>query len=237
MRGLYLPSLLLLCLVAGWDDSLGPPELSVAIVKLSAPRQYLDALGDTIRLAVQIVNKQGKPVPEEVLTYSSEDTNVVTVNADRLVTARGNGATWIRATARNGISDRIGVEVIQRPARVIPARDTIRFRALGDTLSAEAAVVDSLGSPIEGLPGDLIVADTAIVVPVSASGGKLRIVSRANGLTTADFHLLGLTGSVVVVVDQEPAKLTASVISPSPVVTLEARRPATAALSWGGSER
>src|SRR2546425_7143291 len=86
----------------------------VASVKLSAGRMTLDALGDTVRVTTTVSDSLGAPLASPVLAYSAGDTSVLTVEPSGLVTSKGNGATWIHATARNGGADSLRIVVAQQ---------------------------------------------------------------------------------------------------------------------------
>ena len=47
------------------------------------------------------------------------------------------------------------IRVAQRPVRVVPASDTVRFASLGETRSVTAVAVDSLGSPVPGISSSI----------------------------------------------------------------------------------
>src|SRR5256886_10487301 len=110
----------------------------VASVKLSASRASLDALGDTGQLTTIAFDSLGTQLANQMLGYSAGDTSVVTVGASGLVTSKGNGTTWIHATARNGAADSVRVVVAQRLASVVAKRDSILFGALQAILPIEA---------------------------------------------------------------------------------------------------
>ncbi len=124
----------------------------VAIVKLPSTSLSFDALKDTARLVAQVSDSLGAPLSGQVITYSSADTGVVTVDVSGLVTSRGNGSTIIYARASNGVADSAPVSVAQRVASVAVARDSLLFEALQAILPTQAAALDRLGSPVAGAP-------------------------------------------------------------------------------------
>ena len=60
----------------------------------------LMSLGETVQLEASILDQNGQPVADPVVTWSSSDASVATVNAQGLVTAISNGSVTI--TARSG---------------------------------------------------------------------------------------------------------------------------------------
>src|SRR5207302_6430022 len=107
----------------------------VASVKLSAGRATLDALGDTVQLAVAISDSLGAPLANQTLAYSASDTSVVTVASGGLVTSKGNGSAWIHTRVWNGVGGSIHVVVAQQVGRVLVPRESIAVSALTAPLS------------------------------------------------------------------------------------------------------
>jgi hypothetical protein len=96
-----------LCLSCRHDAN-GPPEPSggIASVVVTAARSTL-APGDTLRLTAQVMDGDGRVLPNAAVTWSSTTAAVASVDAGGLVTADSIGATTIVATAggREGVTD------------------------------------------------------------------------------------------------------------------------------------
>jgi len=175
----------------------------VASVKLSASRATFDALGDTTQLAVVMSDSMGVPLANQALSYSANDTSVVTVGSTGVVTSKGNGTTWVRARAYNGVSDSVAVIVAQQVARVVVARDSILFDALHAVLPMQAKPIDRLGSVVAGAPLTYA-AGTPSIVYVDNSGN---LEALANGATIATATYGTDTARVTVRVAQRPVRV------------------------------
>ncbi len=106
-----------------------------------------DALGDTLRLAAEVRDQAGRPMPGEAVMWAASDTLVATVDATGLVTAVGNGTATVTATSGELAGD-AAVEVMQVARRVTltPSADTL---ILGDSLRLAAEALDANGHPVD----------------------------------------------------------------------------------------
>jgi hypothetical protein len=175
----------------------------VASVKVSASHSNFDALGDTAQLSVLVSDSLGAPLTNQVLAYSTSDTSVANVGPTGLVTSRGNGSTWIRVRAYNGVADSVAVVVAQQVARVVVKRDSIQFDALQAVLPMQAALVDRLGFPIMSA-ALTYVSRTSSVATVDATG-NIRAI--ANGISVVTAIYGADTGVVAVHVAQRPVRV------------------------------
>ncbi len=108
----------------------------------------LEALGDTLRLAAEVQDQIGRPMPGEAVIWTAGDTLVARVDSTGLLTAVGNGEATI--TAGSGtLSGDAAVEVMQvaRSVLVTPAADTL---VLGDSLRLAAEAFDARGHSVDG---------------------------------------------------------------------------------------
>jgi hypothetical protein len=175
----------------------------VASVKLFVGRVSLDALGDTVQLRSTVSDSLGAPLTNQVLGYSADDTSVVTVGPNGLVTSKGNGATWIHAKAWNGVADSVQVVVAQQVARVVSKHDSIVFDALQAAAPVDATPLDRLGAPVAGAA--LIYGTTARSIATVDANGNVRAI--ANGSTVVVASYGADTASVVVRVAQRPVRI------------------------------
>ena len=180
-------------------------EQRPAEVRISPGADTLMALGDTVRLSAEAFDANGHLVAGTDFTWASEDEAVVTVDADGLVTAVGNGEAGVTASA-GPVAGESAVTVEQRPAevRISPGADTLM--ALGDTVRLSAEAFDANGHLVAGTDFTWASEDEAVVT-VDAGGlvtavgpGGARVAA-----TTAE-----VTGSAAVTVDQRPFEVSLS---------------------------
>ena len=125
------------------------------------------SLGDTLRLVAEVRDQIGRAMEGESVAWSSGDTLVAVVGAAGLVTAVGNGAATVTATAGEA-SDQVAVSVEQRTARVAvaPVPDTL---VPGDTVRLTAEATDANGHLIAGAVFAWSSSDTQVAT-VDAAG-------------------------------------------------------------------
>ena len=121
-------------------------EPAPTTVAVSPDTVMFDALGDTLRLAAEVRDQAGRPIPGEAVVWSGGDPLVATVDASGLVTAVGNGMATVTATS-GAIEGDAAVEVMQvaRSVTLTPSADTL---ILGDSLRLEAEALDGNGHPV-----------------------------------------------------------------------------------------
>jgi hypothetical protein len=213
----------------------------VAWITVATDTLRFDALTAVLPLEAVARDRLGSPVTGASPTYVAGDDGVASVDISGNVRANGNGVTVVAATL-GGDTASVVVRVAQRAVRLEVPTDTVVFDAVGEDWTIAAVALDSLGSPLSGgalggLGGtvpwspsgstgesgvaNLSVADSA----VAGLQDSVTVQSRANGVTTATFSVAGVTGHVVVVVDQVPTTLTAAVTFGNPVVTLPVGAP------------
>ena len=157
---------------------------SVAVLPEEAT---IAALGDTLRLAAEAFDANGRAVAGAEFSWESSDAAVATVDGSGLVTAAGNGTATITATAGSA-SGSATVSVAQRVSSVTvsPAADTL---VEGDTLHLSAEAVDGNGhavaeSEFEWASSDTLVArvdDSGLVT--GAAAGEADITATSWGVT------------------------------------------------------
>ena len=69
-------------------------------VTLSPTAATLSALGETVRLTAEVRDQNGQVMAGTAVAWTSDNAAVATVDGSGLVTAVGNGAATITATAR-----------------------------------------------------------------------------------------------------------------------------------------
>ncbi len=139
----------------------------VASVIVTPEQVSLTALGDTVRLSVELRDRSGRVLPGADVAWASADTMVATVDSAGLVTAAGVGETRVTVAA-GGVSGEAHVSVTQstHSVAVSPAADTIVH---GDTLRLSAQVSDANGYPVAGPEFSWSSSDISVAT-VDASG-------------------------------------------------------------------
>ena len=180
-------------------------EQQPAEVRVSPAIDSLVALGDTLRLSAEAFDANGHPVAGAQFAWTSDDEAVVTVDADGLVTAVGNGEAGVTASVES-VAGAAVVTVDQRPTevRISPAADTLV--ALADTLRLAAEALDANGHPVPDVQFTWTSDDEAVVT-VDAGGLVTAVGNGEAGVsaTTAD-----VTGSAAVTVEQRPFEVRVS---------------------------
>ena len=86
-------------LSCGGDETIPPDPPEPARVTVSPSSLEFAALRDTARLSAQVEDQYGDLMADAAVTWASSDASVASVDASGLVTAAGNGAVTITATA------------------------------------------------------------------------------------------------------------------------------------------
>ena len=175
----------------------------VASVKLSASHTTFDALGDTVHLAAAVSDSMGAPLANQVLSYSANDTSVATASAAGVVTSKGNGTTWVRSRAYNGVADSVAVVVAQQVARVVAKRDSVLLDALQAVLPVQATPVDRLGASVTAAA--LTYATGSPSIATIDATGDIRAIANGTTLVTATYG--SDTAKVAVRVTQRPVRV------------------------------
>ena len=165
----------------------GRARLVVAVaapttVAVTPDSASLTALGDTIRLAAEVFDQVGRPMPGAAVAWSSGDSTVATVDSAGLVRAEGPGATTVTAISGSA-SGSAWVSVTQSASTVAvtPAEATV---GLGDTLRLAAEALDANGHPVSGAEFSWSSSDPS-VVSVDGSGLVRGVAEGASTITAA----------------------------------------------------
>ncbi|MXW53803.1 MAG: hypothetical protein F4Z66_07455 [Gammaproteobacteria bacterium] len=104
----------------------------------------LTSIGDTARLTARVLDGNGHPVAEALVTWSSSDRRVATVNDRGRVRAVDPGDAFV--TARSGdTSTTTAVNVSQSVDRVVIDPSVLTLTSIGDTARLTARVLDGNG--------------------------------------------------------------------------------------------
>ena len=157
-------------------------------VTVSPATAELTSLGATRQLTVEVRAQNGQPMAGAAVSWSSSNAAVATVDAQRLVTAAGNGTATITATAGSASgSATVAVRQEVSTVAVSPAADTL---VAGDTLRLAAVARDANGHAVTGVNEfSWASSDTAVAV-VDEAGlatgvgtGEVEITATSSGVT------------------------------------------------------
>ena len=150
----------------------------------------LMSIGETVQLTATVLDGNGRPVDDVVVTWSSSDVSVATVSGAGLVTAVGNGSVAITAGSGSA-STSVPVTVMQSAGSIAVEPDEATLMALGETVQLTATVLDGNGQPVSGavvtwLSSDVSVAtvsDQGLVTAVS--NGSVTITARSGSASAS----------------------------------------------------
>ncbi len=183
-------------------------EQAVAAVEVTPPPDTLVAFGDTVRLSAEGVDANGHLVAGAEFAWAAADESVATVDAAGLVTAVGNGATEITATA--GSVDGTALVTIEQQVAAVdvtPAPDALV--AFGDTVRLSAAAFDANGHLVDAAEFGWA-SDDESVATVDAAG---LVTAAGNGATEVTARAGSIDGSARVTVEQRVAAIH---VAPAP---------------------
>ena len=160
------------------------------------------AIDDTARVEATFVDANGHALADAGAEWVSADPAVATVDASGLVTAVGNGAAAVTATA-GSVSGTSAVTVDQVPVGVAIVPATVNLGAIGDTVRVGAAFVDANGHALADAGAEWASADPAVAT-VDTSG---LVTAVANGTAAVTATAGEVSGTASVTVDQVAAKV------------------------------
>ena len=180
------------------DDTTEPPPRPEpprpAAITVTPAMAELTALGETVQLSAEVRDQNGQVMDGVTVTWASSAAAVAKVDAAGLVTALGNGAATITATA-GAVSGSAAVTVAQevRGVEVLPPADTV---SAGDTLRLTAEAWDPNGFTVPGIEFTWSSSDAAIAT-VDGSGLVSGIAEGAATITAASPSVQGTAGITV----------------------------------------
>ena len=179
-----------------------PVATTVTITPSSA---NLTTVGQTVQLAAVVRDRRGRPLPSAVVTWSSSDEHVATVDSQGLVTATGPGSAEI--TARSGeVAGMMTVSVMQQVHTITLTPPTASI-VVGDTLRIAAEATDANGNAVSNVSYTWTSSNEA-VASVDADG---LVTARRSGTVTITATLGGTRGEATIVVGAvAPASVTVS---------------------------
>ena len=153
----------------------------------------LDAVGAKTPLRINVRDAEGHLINDQsrrAAICRSLNERVAALATNGEVTARGNGATYVRCTDR-GIADSVRIEVRQRPARVSIADKTgISSKIVGDSLRLRLTAHDRSGDEIRdpqatwaSLNPTIVSVDPTTGAARMIGGGTARIVAQVGDVS------------------------------------------------------
>ena len=178
-------SLLVLSVACGKDSPTEPsPVPEPARITITPASVALSSIGQTAKLTATVYSNDNTEITGAVVTWSSGDVAVATVDNAGLVTAVANGTAQITAQAGSA-SQRIQVTVMQEAGRIDIEPAMATLMSLGETVQLTATVVDQndqqvVGAVVTWSSGDVAVAtvDNAGLV-TAVSNGTAQITAQA----------------------------------------------------------
>ena len=172
---------------AGSPDPVAPIPSSVLV---SPATLTLASLGDTVRLAAEVRDRNGTVMPTATVTWSSDPPAVASVDAAGLLTAVANGSATITARAGSVVGTS-AVTVQQAPESIVLSPDSVTFQAVGDTATIVARVTDANGHEVAGAmvawasrdPSVATVDSTGLVTAIRS--GSTEVTATVGSLATS----------------------------------------------------
>ena len=176
---------------------------SAASLSIEPSSATLMSIGATVQLSATVMDDNGQPVEDAVVTWQSSDVDVATVNDQGLVTAVGNGMTQV--TARSGSTEAsVPVSVMQSASSITIEPASATLMSIGATVQLTATVSDENGQPVEHAEVAWLSSDETVVT-VNAQG---LVTAVGNGMTEVTARSGSVEASVPVSVMQSASSIT-----------------------------
>ncbi len=173
---------------------------AVAWIKVTPRLDTAVAIGDTMRFAATVADQNGALIPGALLTWSTDDPAVASVDRHGEVVARGAGVTGVSAAVGGHVA-RSRVVVRQAVAHVERVSDEVVRVGEGERQRLEVRATDARGYVIAGRPMDARASDSSV-----ATVDSLGIVSgQAAGRAAVTLAIDGLMVEWPVEVVARPA--------------------------------
>jgi hypothetical protein len=238
-------------------DSTEPPRPTS--ISVNPSEVTFDALGAARQASAQVLDQNGQPVPNEPISWSSDDAQVASVDSTGLIAAVGNGTTEISAGSGT-LSGSITVRVAQVAADLQKLGGDAQTGPVGGALNEELAVqvLDRLDIPIAGVSVAFAVGSgggsvdpanattnsqgrAAATWTLGAAAGLNTAEASVTGLAPVSFSATGVAGSVVVNEGDGQTGLVGFAVNVAPSVRILdandnpiAGEPVTFAITGGG---
>jgi uncharacterized protein YjdB len=171
----------------------------VASVTVSPATLSLQA-GQTGQLTATPKDANGNPLSGRVVTWSSNNTSVATVNGNGLVTAGATGGSATITATSEGQSGTAAVTVTFVPVASVTVSPTTASLQVGQTTQLTATPKDANGNPLSGRVVTWASSNTTVAT-VSGSG---LVSAKAAGSATITATSEGQNGTSSITVTQAP---------------------------------
>ena len=178
---------------------------AVASVEVSPSMTELTAWGETVQFTAEALDANGHAVAGTVFSWKSDDVPVAEVDAGGVVTAAGNGAVTITASAGSASGSAL-ITVTQTVASVEVSPAVAELTAWDETVQLRAEALDANGHAVAGAMFSWESAD-ALVAAVGAAGV---VTATGNGTATITASAGSASGSTLVTVTQAVASVKVS---------------------------
>ena len=182
------------------------PGPAVEVTVTPAP-VVLDAIDATAQLTATGADTHENPIAGRATSWTSTDTDIVTVDASGVVRAIAPGQATVRATI-DGATGEVGVTVQPQAAAVGVDPVSAQLTAIGQTIQLTASAVDRTGHPVSVPAGSFAWSSLQpTIVAVDQTG-----LATAVGAGVAEVRaaLGALTGQALIGVTQAAATLAVS---------------------------
>jgi uncharacterized protein YjdB len=176
-----------------------PSPTAVASVTLVAPTQNL-TIGQSVQSVVTLKDAQGNILTGRTISYSTENSSIVTVQASGVITGVGAGTTNVRATSE-GKSATLGITVATTTAVVPVASVTLTASgtslAIGQTMPVQVTLKDGHGTVLTGRT--ITWSSSAPTVATVSASGVVTGVAGGSAMISASSE--GIIGSLAFTVN------------------------------------
>ncbi len=187
----------------------------LAVAKVSvAPSTATLAAGDTLRFRATLADATGQTLVGRLVSWTSTNTAVATVDANGLVRAVAAGNTIINAFSE-GVSGAAQLTVTGPRPVTIEVTPTSSSLTLGSTIQLSASVKASDGSTLTGLP--IVWSSLQPAVATIDSNGL--VTGLAIGTATIRAAAAGLTGTANIFVALQPVA-SVTILPAAPTVAV-----------------
>jgi hypothetical protein len=175
-------------------------DLAARRVVVTPALDTIRAVGDTMHLAVTVMDAHGATLSGATIVWSTDDSAVATVDSSGMVIARGAGSATVGASVREHFAG-ARIAVHQRVRSVAIAHDTLLRLIEGASQPLAARALDARGRLVRDRAIKWISGDTTIVSVTETGLAQ----ARGTGRTTLTAQSEGYSSSIAAEVVLTPA--------------------------------